>query len=124
MKTRFAVLLAGLLLLGAVAASAEVVSSSDVVPSPEAFIASLACTAAPAADAAMSTAPGKAAADVAPARSNLVMTCGSCSTNPCKGAQYNITCVVGTKRGTCLSPLGNNCTDGTWQCQCWSGPLP
>jgi hypothetical protein len=51
--------------------------------------------------------------------------CGTCSRSPCVGATYGESCVVGTTRGTCLSPLGDNCPDGiTFKCQCWSGPLP
>ena len=25
---------------------------------------------------------------------------------------------------TCIEALGNDCSDGTPQCQCWNGPLP
>jgi hypothetical protein len=52
-------------------------------------------------------------------------TCGTCSRNPCIGATIGEVCVVGETRGTCQPPLGNNCSGGiTFQCQCWSGPLP
>jgi hypothetical protein len=124
MKTRFAVSFAAMLLLAAVAAGAEQVSSGSTAPSPEAFIASLGCSAAPAAEATMSAAPAKPAVDVAPARTNLVVICGSCSVSMCRGAIYTTSCVLGQKRGSCIAALGNSCTDGSWQCQCWSGPLP
>ena len=52
-------------------------------------------------------------------------TCGTCSRSPCVGATIGEACVVGEQRGTCQPPLGNNCSGGiTFQCQCWSGPLP
>jgi hypothetical protein len=65
----------------------------------------------------------------APTPLTVTLTCGTtCSQNPCKGAVYNSTCVVSGIHGfvgKCLSPLGNNCSDGvTFQCQCWTGPLP
>jgi hypothetical protein len=52
------------------------------------------------------------------------LNCGSCSVTICKGAAYNTVCQGGTQVKRCIAAYGNNCTDGTWQCQCWSGPLP
>jgi hypothetical protein len=56
----------------------------------------------------------------------LAATCGSCSRSPCQGAMFGQACYLGLNRGwgTCQSPYGNDCSDGTPQCQCWSGPLP
>ncbi len=124
MRTRFALLLAAILLLTVAAAGAAQTVPAGAPASPEAFIASLGCDAAPAA-ANLSAAPVAPARDAAPARMSLVVvTCGSCSANPCKGAVYNSSCSSGTRIAKCLSPLGTNCSDGTFQCQCWSGPLP
>lgn len=50
--------------------------------------------------------------------------CGACSVSICRGVGYNSFCQGGTQPKHCIAAYGNNCTDGTWQCQCWSGPLP
>jgi hypothetical protein len=52
------------------------------------------------------------------------INCGACSVTICRGATYNAICQGGTQVKHCIAAYGNNCTDGTWQCQCWSGPLP
>ncbi|HEX3530444.1 MAG TPA: hypothetical protein VH988_25565 [Thermoanaerobaculia bacterium] len=52
------------------------------------------------------------------------INCGSCSVTVCQGAAYNSICQGGTQIKHCIAAYGNNCNDGTWQCQCWSGPLP
>lgn len=52
------------------------------------------------------------------------LVCGACSVLVCRGAVYNSICHGGTVVKKCIAAYGNSCTDGTWQCQCWSGPLP
>ena len=52
------------------------------------------------------------------------MICGSCSVTVCRGVGYNSICQGGTQVKHCIAAYGNDCGDGTWQCQCWSGPLP
>lgn len=53
------------------------------------------------------------------------LNCGSCSVVACRGVAYNSTCrIVGTEVYKCIAAYGNDCTDGTPQCQCWYGPLP
>ncbi|HEY2293868.1 MAG TPA: hypothetical protein VGM86_24450 [Thermoanaerobaculia bacterium] len=53
------------------------------------------------------------------------LNCGSCSVPTCRGVAYNSTCkIVGTNVYKCIAALGNDCSDGTPQCQCWFGPLP
>jgi hypothetical protein len=53
------------------------------------------------------------------------LVCGSCSTPVCRGVGYNATCrISGTLVYKCIAALGNDCSDGTPQCQCWNGPLP
>ncbi|HLX09086.1 MAG TPA: hypothetical protein VKY89_14630 [Thermoanaerobaculia bacterium] len=121
MKTRFALFVAGILLVVAIAGvtALQAEQAGAAVLSPAAFIASLNCGA---------NLTTLANADVVPAAKPLsdLQTCGSCSANPCKGAVVNNYCnKPGGGIGQCLPPLGNNCSDGvTWQCQCWSGPLP
>jgi hypothetical protein len=99
------------------------------------LIASLASAAAPAATGASSSS-GSVACNplfaelgipVDPASSAQFATteiCGSCSVPICRGVVYNSICQGGTNVKHCIAAYGNNCTDGTWQCQCWSGPLP
>ncbi|HVR08685.1 MAG TPA: hypothetical protein VMW75_11620 [Thermoanaerobaculia bacterium] len=121
MKTRFALFGAGILWVvataGVTALRAE--QAGAAVLSPAQFIASLNCGA---------NLTTSSKADVVPAAKLLSNfdTCGSCSQNPCKGAVLQTGCnKPGGGLGQCLPPLGNNCSDGvTWQCQCWSGPLP
>lgn len=52
------------------------------------------------------------------------LVCGSCSVTACRGAVYNSICQGGTVVKRCIAAYGLSCTDGTLQCQCWSGPLP
>jgi hypothetical protein len=52
------------------------------------------------------------------------LVCGQCSVVACRGAAYNSVCQGGTVVKKCIAAYGNDCTDGTPQCQCWSGPLP
>ncbi len=64
--------------------------------------------------------------DLNPVSANKsTLVCGSCSTPVCRGVGYNAVCkVVGTELYKCIAALGNDCSDGTPQCQCWYGPLP
>lgn len=53
------------------------------------------------------------------------LICGSCSVSTCRGVAYNSTCkIVGANVYKCIAAYGNDCSDGTPQCQCWFGPLP
>ena len=61
---------------------------------------------------------------IAPANNAATLICGSCSVVACRGAVYNSICQGGTVVKKCIAAYGNSCTDGTFQCQCWSGPLP
>jgi len=54
----------------------------------------------------------------------FTMVCGSCSVTICRGVTYNSGCQGGTNPKRCIAAYGNTCSDGNWQCQCWSGPLP
>jgi hypothetical protein len=55
---------------------------------------------------------------------STTLVCGSCSVLACRGASYNSICQGGTVVKKCIAAYGLSCTDGTPQCQCWSGPLP
>jgi hypothetical protein len=62
---------------------------------------------------------------LAPASHNKdTLICGQCSVTACRGVGYGSICSGGTNVKTCISAYGNDCADGTPQCQCWSGPLP
>jgi hypothetical protein len=50
--------------------------------------------------------------------------CGACSVPVCRGVAYNSICAGGSVVKRCIAAYGNSCTDDTFQCQCWSGPLP
>jgi hypothetical protein len=53
------------------------------------------------------------------------LACGPCSVTVCKGVTYNSICQGGTQPKHCIAAYGNLCTgDTSYQCQCWSGPLP
>jgi hypothetical protein len=58
------------------------------------------------------------------AQDAAALACGACSVTICRGAVYNSICQGGTNVKRCIAAYGNSCTDGTFQCQCWSGPLP
>lgn len=64
----------------------------------------------------------------APAPTNRVLTnCGTCSDTICQGQPLHAVC--GFKNGAtyrCQNVLGDTCGagTGTWQCTCWTGPLP
>ncbi|HKV12194.1 MAG TPA: hypothetical protein VJ725_28880 [Thermoanaerobaculia bacterium] len=59
-----------------------------------------------------------------PGNKTTTLVCGACSVLACRGAAYNSICQGGTVVKKCIAAYGNSCTDGTMQCQCWSGPLP
>ena len=49
--------------------------------------------------------------------------CGSCSTPACRGALYNSYCNA-RYPSTCVAALGNDCSPGVPQCQCWQLGVP
>jgi hypothetical protein len=98
-------------------------ASAAPLPAPDASVVL------PAAITGQSSCPTKAADAQLPvlnpaAQQTSTLNCGSCSVPICRGAVYNTICQGGTQVKHCIAAYGNNCTDGTWQCQCWSGPLP
>ncbi|HKI03520.1 MAG TPA: hypothetical protein VKK31_16190 [Thermoanaerobaculia bacterium] len=58
------------------------------------------------------------------AQDAATLACGPCSVTICRGAAYNSICQGGIAVKRCIAAYGNSCTDGTFECQCWSGPLP
>jgi hypothetical protein len=125
MKIRLGLLLTSILLVAATAAAASPAAASP--PAPPALQVGDAltpdCGLSPAAPLTSLT---LASSSPAPTFLSSGVTCGSCSRNPCVGAAYNSICgEQNDQYGLCLSPLGNNCSDGiTFKCQCWYGPLP
>jgi len=125
MKIRLGLLLTSILLVAATSAAASPAAAST--PAPPAAQAGGAvapdCGLSPASLLTSLTVPSST-----PAPTFLYggATCGSCSRSPCVGATYNQVCgYENGQYGYCLSPLGNNCSDGiTFKCQCWYGPLP
>jgi ABC-type transport system substrate-binding protein len=121
MKIKFSLLLGSLLLLmvAAAASASPAATPAAGAPAPDLSAATPAC------GSSLST---LSPANLTPAQVSLsaLQTCGSCSSNPCKGATLNQVCRTNAGGwGACVPPLGNNCSDGiTWQCQCWYGPLP
>lgn len=62
---------------------------------------------------------------LAPASHDKIsLVCGPCSVAVCQGASYGVVCQGGTSVKRCLDALGGICSDGSPQCQCWSGPFP
>lgn len=128
MKTRTVVLAAALsLIVAAAAGAAAAPTSADHAAgflNQPAMSVQPSCAATPATGATAAKAPGLIPA-FSP-RDGDLSTCGSCSANGCAGAFYNNFCFMpGGGYGNCLSPTDSTCSDGvTWQCQCWSGPLP
>lgn len=54
-------------------------------------------------------------------------TCGTCSTTICAGKALHSFCKFQSGRTyTCEAVLGNTCGGGTltFDCSCWTGPLP
>jgi hypothetical protein len=52
------------------------------------------------------------------------LTCGSCSVPLCRGVAYNSVCGSPRYPATCVAALGNDCSLGVPQCQCWSVGAP
>ncbi|HEY6323417.1 MAG TPA: hypothetical protein VJA16_17895 [Thermoanaerobaculia bacterium] len=125
MKIRLGLLLTSILLVAATAAAASPAAASPPAPpAPQADGAVTPdCGLSPAAPLTSLT---LASSSPAPTLLYSGATCGSCSRSPCVGATYDTVCgYENGQYGYCLSPLGNNCTDGiTFKCQCWYGPLP
>jgi len=68
---------------------------------------------------------GAAIFSPAPSSRTFLNACGACSSSTCVGAPNNQICGLrGGQYGHCVSPLGDQCTEGGWACQCWYGPLP
>jgi hypothetical protein len=125
MKIRFALLMVAALLSVASAAATAPPAGGGAAPAAVATATSATSSFSPACGTSLAS---LGAADISPAAVSLSAynTCGSCSRNPCQGATYGTLCgFSGGQYGYCLSPLGDNCSDGiTWKCQCWYGPLP
>jgi hypothetical protein len=123
MKPRLFPIFALLMLMGlsvagaatAEAAAPQTAPAVDASSAPASFLCSLSTS---------TSAPEVAGLNPAPVLKTGA-TCGTCSLSPCVGVPSGTTCVVGTRRGTCQSPLGDLCPGTvTLKCQCWSGPLP
>ena len=96
------------------------------VPAPASPTAEVAAAPAPAPGLCIKNSSKATLPDVMPAfLKTTTPPCGSCSTPICRGATYNSVCKTsGLQVWTCIAALGNDCGDGTPQCQCWNGPLP
>jgi hypothetical protein len=118
MKLRSLLLMVVSLLLIAGAAMAA--------PAPTSSAPELAAAAAPAAPLCIKNASKMKLPETIPAFMKAsTQLCGSCSTPVCRGVGYGSTCkIMNLKVYTCIEALGNDCSDGTPQCQCWNGPLP
>jgi hypothetical protein len=96
-------------------------------PAPEAsLVLPAAITGAVDASACPTQAAGAALPSLNPASHEVTaLKCGSCSVAICQGVTYNSICQGGTQPKHCIAAYGNLCTgDTSYQCQCWSGPLP
>ncbi|HEY0511653.1 MAG TPA: hypothetical protein VGH73_07100 [Thermoanaerobaculia bacterium] len=122
MKLRSTLLVFVSLLLIAGAAMAAPVG----VPAPASSAPEVAAAPAPAPGLCIKNSTKATLPELKPAFFNAsTLVCGSCSTPVCRGAGYNAVCKVsGTLVYKCIAAYGNDCTDGTPQCQCWNGPLP
>ena len=97
------------------------------VPAPEAsLVLPASITGAMDASACPSQAAGVALPTLSPASHEAAgLGCGPCSVTICQGLPYNSICAGGTQPKRCIAAYGNLCTgNASWQCQCWSGPLP
>jgi hypothetical protein len=56
--------------------------------------------------------------------SKATNACGSCSESLCRGVTYNSACGSPRYPATCVAALGNVCSLGVPQCQCWSVGAP
>jgi len=60
-----------------------------------------------------------------PAPMQKTSLCGPCSESICVGRTSGSVCkTVGTRIYKCLNVYANFCSDGSWECQCWNGPIP
>jgi hypothetical protein len=132
MKLRFALLCGfALLLVGGVAAAITPAEAPAAAPAASASAAP-AASASPAACGLSLSVVSTSPPSLSPLRLNpapllLSATCGTCSKSPCQGASVNQICILQGGRegyGNCISPYGNECSNGQPECQCWSGPLP
>ena len=132
MRLRFALLCGfALLLVGGVAAAATPAEAPAAAPAAPSASATPAASASPAACGLSLSVVSTSTASLSspwlnPAPLLLSTTCGTCSKSPCQGAIYGQTCILQGREGygNCITPYGNECTNGQPQCQCWFGPLP
>ena len=133
MRFRFALLCGlALLLVGGIAAATTPAEAPAAAPAAPAAPATPAASASPAACGLSLSVIGTSPPSLSPPLLNpapllLSTTCGACSESPCQGAIYNQICIRPGGRegyGNCITPYGNECSNGQPQCQCWSGPLP
>lgn len=115
-----------LLLVSLLLIAGAALADSAVVPGPTSTVPVAAAAAAPAPGLCIKNSTKAQLPDPIPAFMNKqTLNCGSCSVPTCRGVGYNSVCkVVGTAVYKCIAAYGNDCTDGTPQCQCWYGPLP
>ncbi len=60
-----------------------------------------------------------------PAPSERSASCGLCSDTGCQGAPFNTSCgYSGGHYYYCNIVYGGKCTEGGWDCTCWTGPIP
>jgi hypothetical protein len=125
MKLRFALLCGfALLLVGGVAAAATPAEAPAAAAAPAASASPATCGLSLSL---LSTSPPSLSPPLLnPAPLLLSTTCGTCSKSPCQGAIYGQTCILQGREGygNCITPYGNECSNGQPQCQCWFGPLP
>ncbi|HLX09328.1 MAG TPA: hypothetical protein VKY89_15865 [Thermoanaerobaculia bacterium] len=125
MKLRFALLCGfALLLVGGVAAAATPAEAPAAAAAPAASASPATCGFSLSL---LSTSPPSLSPPLLnPAPLLLSTTCGTCSKSPCQGAIYGQTCILQGREGygNCITPYGNECSNGQPQCQCWFGPLP
>jgi hypothetical protein len=121
MKLRSPLVFVSLLLIAGVAMAAPAGVPAPTSPAPE-----VAAAAAPAPGLCIKNSSREKLPEVMPAFFKAsTAVCGSCSVSGCRGVSYNTVCKVsGGLIYHCIAALGNDCTDGTFQCQCWNGPLP
>ncbi|HVR08168.1 MAG TPA: hypothetical protein VMW75_08975 [Thermoanaerobaculia bacterium] len=132
MELRFALLCGfALLLVGGVAATATPAEAPAAAPAAPAASATPAVSASPAAcglslSVLGTSPPSLSLPQLNPAPLLLSTTCGACSKSPCQGAIYGQDCILQGRQGygICITPYGNECSNGQPQCQCWFGPLP
>lgn len=131
MRLRFALLCSFTLLsVGGVAAAATPAEAPAAAPAATAASATPTVSASPACGLSLSALstnpPSLSLPQLIPAPLLLSTTCGACSKSPCQGAIYGQYCTLQGREGygNCITPYGNECSNGQPQCQCWFGPLP